>query len=101
MNIIRSAIPYVEDTAAFEKRRAESSTYFEQLGEFSAENAENKNLGNPAFWYTAASYIAYVNKNYDKSSENTSPKRRLLPLKFLPQTANVHSANVVIDCQTR
>jgi hypothetical protein len=63
------AIPYVEDTAAFENRRAESSTYFEQLGEFSADNAENKNLGNPAFWYTAASYIAYVNKNYDKSGD--------------------------------
>lgn len=62
-------IPYVEDTTAYETRRAESSNYFEQLGEFSAENAENKNLGNPAFWYTAASYIAYVNKNYDKSSE--------------------------------
>ena len=64
-----SAIPYVEDTAAFEKRRAESSTYFEQLGEFSAENAENKNSANPAFWYTAASYVAYVNKNYDKSGD--------------------------------
>jgi hypothetical protein len=62
-------MPYVEDTAAFENRRAESSSYFEQLGQFSAENAENKNLGNPAFWYTAASYIAYVNKNYDKSGD--------------------------------
>ncbi|MEI7583348.1 hypothetical protein [Runella sp.] len=62
-------IPYVEDTAAFENRRAESSTYFEQLGEFNANNAENKSLGNPAFWYTAASYIAYVNKNYDKSGD--------------------------------
>jgi hypothetical protein len=66
---VNGEIPYVEDTTAYETRRAESSNYFEQLGEFSAENAENKNLGNPAFWYTAASYIAYVNKNYDKSSE--------------------------------
>lgn len=62
-------IPYVEDTTAYEARRDESSNYFEQLGEFSADNAENKTLKNPAFWYTAASYIAYVNKNYDKASD--------------------------------
>lgn len=62
-------IPYVEDTTAYEARRAESANYFEQLGDFSATNAENKTLENPAFWYTAASYVAYVGKNYDKSSD--------------------------------
>ncbi len=26
-------------------------------------------MNNPAFWYTAASYVAYVGKNYDKASD--------------------------------
>jgi len=62
-------IPFVEDTVAFEKRRDESKSYFEQLANFTASNAENKALNNPAFWFTAASYMAYVTKDYDKASD--------------------------------
>lgn len=62
-------IPYTEDTLAFEAHRKESPSYFEELKAFTAESAENKNLNNPAFWYTAASYLAYVNKEYDQASE--------------------------------
>ncbi|NBB22325.1 hypothetical protein GVN20_23425 [Runella sp. CRIBMP] len=62
-------IPYTEDTLAFEAHRKESPSYFEQLQAFTAEIAANKTLNNSAFWYTAASYLAYVNKDYDKASD--------------------------------
>jgi hypothetical protein len=61
------AIPYVEDTAAYEKRRDASENYFEELGQFAAANADNKSLNNPAFWWTAAAYVQYVLKNYDQA----------------------------------
>ncbi len=62
-------MPYTEDTLAYEERRKESPSYFEQLQAFTVECAENKQLNNPAFWYTAAAYLAYVNKNYDQSGD--------------------------------
>lgn len=63
------AIPYVEDTTAFEKRRDASSQYFEQIGDFALKNADNKATNNPAFWWTAASYVKYVLKDYAKANE--------------------------------
>ncbi len=62
-------IPYTEDTLAFEAHRKDSPSYFEELKSFTVDCAENKNLNNPAFWYTAASYLAYVNKEYDQAGE--------------------------------
>lgn len=62
-------IPFTEDTTAFEKRRAETLSYFDQLADFTLACAENKDLNNPAFWFTAASYMAYLTKNYNKASD--------------------------------
>ncbi|MEZ4901819.1 MAG: hypothetical protein R2822_08705 [Spirosomataceae bacterium] len=62
-------IPFVEDTIAFEIKREASKSYFEQLADFTETNAENKALNNPAFWFTAASYMAYITKEYDQASD--------------------------------
>jgi hypothetical protein len=59
---------YVEDSASYQNRRNESGNYFAQLGDFAVACADNKNLENRAFWWTAASYVQYVQKNYDQAS---------------------------------
>ncbi|WP_028665177.1 hypothetical protein [Runella zeae] len=64
-----NSIPYVEDTAAYQERQKESKTYFEQLGDFTAQCAQNPALSSSAFWNTANSYISYINKDYDQASK--------------------------------
>ncbi|MFN8343518.1 MAG: hypothetical protein U0X91_00855 [Spirosomataceae bacterium] len=95
-------LPYVEDTAAFENKKAESADYFKQLGEFSVTNAENKNLNNPAFWYTAASYIAYVNKDYSQA-DNYLTKAQAAPTQnaYLKQQIAVQQMLLLIAQQDK
>ncbi|MGA0558570.1 hypothetical protein ACO2Q8_18055 [Larkinella sp. VNQ87] len=52
------------DSLRFLERKTEAPTYFQQLRDFALESAENKALGNPAFWYTATAYLDYLTKNY-------------------------------------
>lgn len=52
------------DSLGFVHRKDESGSYFEQLRSFALESAENKDLANGAFWYTAAAYLDYVVKDY-------------------------------------
>ncbi|QMW05121.1 hypothetical protein [Spirosoma foliorum] len=52
------------DSMAFVKRKAEGPSYFDKLRSFALESADNKALGNPAFWYTAAAYLDYIGKDY-------------------------------------
>ncbi len=52
------------DSAGFVKRKEETSSYFDKLRSFALESAENKDLGDGAFWYTAAAYLDYLGKDY-------------------------------------
>ncbi|MBD2754331.1 hypothetical protein [Spirosoma validum] len=52
------------DSSAFEGRKTESVSYFDKLRTFALESAENKALGNGAFWYTAGAYLDYLGKEY-------------------------------------
>jgi hypothetical protein len=52
------------DSLAFEDRKKSSLTYAEKLREFALKSADNKQLNDPAFWLTAASYLAYLDKDY-------------------------------------
>ncbi|WP_157634735.1 hypothetical protein [Spirosoma panaciterrae] len=52
------------DSVGFVGRRAESVSYFDKLRAFALEAAENKALGDGAFWYTAAAYLDYIGKDY-------------------------------------
>ena len=52
------------DSAAFMKRKAESSSYFDKLRAFAIESADNKALADGAFWYTTAAYLDYIGKDY-------------------------------------
>ena len=93
-------MPYVEDTLAYEKRRGESKSYFEQLGDFCADNATNKALNNPSFWYTSASYVAYVNKDYKKSEEYlTQAKAAPAPNDYLKQQMEIQEVLLLIAQQ--
>ena len=93
-------MPYVEDTLAYEKRRGESKSYFEQLGDFCADNATNKALSNPSFWYTSASYVAYVNKDYKKSEEYlTQAKAAPTQNDYLKQQMDIQEVLLLIAQQ--
>ncbi|MVM41856.1 hypothetical protein GO730_36240 [Spirosoma sp. HMF3257] len=52
------------DSVGFVNRKADSESYFDKLRSFALESADNKALGNPAFWYTAAAYLDYIGKDY-------------------------------------
>ncbi|GAB3547267.1 hypothetical protein [Spirosoma fluminis] len=57
------------DSLKFEDRKKTSQTYGDQLREFALEAATNEQLNDPAFWYTAAAYIAYLSKDFDESAK--------------------------------
>ncbi|WP_128543576.1 hypothetical protein [Larkinella soli] len=67
------------DSLRFLDRKQEASDYFSQLGSFALESAENKALGNPAFWYTAAAYMDYLGKDYS-SAKSKLEKATALPI---------------------
>ncbi|WP_338874591.1 hypothetical protein WBJ53_03135 [Spirosoma sp. SC4-14] len=52
------------DSVAFETRRKTSASYADQLRDFALGAATNEKLNDPAFWYTAAAYLAYLSKDY-------------------------------------
>lgn len=49
--------------------KANAPSYFEKLLAFNLEAAESEGLKNSPFWYTAASYLAFVGKNLKKANE--------------------------------
>ncbi|MBD2701989.1 hypothetical protein IC229_15170 [Spirosoma sp. BT702] len=57
-------LPHHPDSTQFEGRKTESTPYFEKLRTFALESAENKELGNAAYWYTAGAYLDYAVKDY-------------------------------------
>ena len=58
--------------------KANASNYFEELLAFSLESAEKSNLKNSPFWYTAASYLTFIAKDYKKADELLQ-KARVIP----------------------
>ncbi|GAB3700556.1 hypothetical protein GCM10027592_27620 [Spirosoma flavus] len=57
-------LPNHPDSTEFEGRKTEATPYFEKLRTFALESAENKDLGDPAYWYTAGAYLDYAVKDY-------------------------------------
>ena len=49
--------------------KANASNYFEALLAFSLESAENPALKSSPFWYTSASYLTFIAKDYKKANE--------------------------------
>ena len=49
--------------------KANASNYFEKLLAFNLESAENSSLKSSPFWYTAASYLTFIAKDYTKANE--------------------------------
>ncbi|WP_238806903.1 hypothetical protein [Emticicia aquatica] len=49
--------------------KANAHTYFEKLLAFNLESAEKENLKDSPFWYTAASYLAFIGKDLEKANE--------------------------------
>ncbi|WP_234736138.1 hypothetical protein [Tellurirhabdus bombi] len=57
------------DSVAFGERQQNATSYFEQLKSFAFEAAENKDLGQPAYYLTAAAYLEYLGKDYDAAKK--------------------------------
>ncbi|WP_143100618.1 hypothetical protein [Spirosoma endophyticum] len=66
------------DSTVFEGRKTEAVSYFDKLRSFAVESAENKELGNGAFWYTAAAYLDYIGKDY-KAAQTHLDQAAFLP----------------------
>lgn len=66
------------DSLAFEDRRKTSTSYADQLRDFALDAAANPKLNDPAFWYTAAAYLAYLTKDYDEA-QSTLDKATMAP----------------------
>ncbi len=49
--------------------KANASNYFGKLLAFNLESAENPTLKNSPFWYTSASYLTFIAKDYKKANE--------------------------------
>ena len=49
--------------------KANAPSYFDKLLAFNLEAAESEGLKNSPFWYTAASYLAFVGKDLRKANE--------------------------------
>ncbi|MFC5408443.1 hypothetical protein ACFPMF_03930 [Larkinella bovis] len=58
------------DSTRFVARQAEAPDYFQQLRTFARQSAENKALGNPAFWYAATAYLDYLAKDYPEAKSH-------------------------------
>ncbi|GAB4025479.1 hypothetical protein [Spirosoma gilvum] len=65
------------DSVGFVGRKAESVTYFDKLRSFALESAESKELGDGAFWYTAAAYLDYIGKDYKESQTHLDQAAQL------------------------
>ena len=66
------------DSTMFEGRKTEAVSYFDKLRSFAVESAENKEIGDGAFWYTATAYLDYIGKDY-KSAQTHLDQAALLP----------------------
>ncbi len=72
------------DSVRFDIRKTESKTYAGKLRDFALESAQNKAIPNAGFWYTAASYLDYLQKDYAPASgeldkaERKNPKNTVL-----------------------
>ncbi len=49
--------------------KSNAKNYFEQLLAFNLNAAENESLKNSPFWYTAASYLTFIGKDFKKADE--------------------------------
>ncbi|MBN8821551.1 MULTISPECIES: hypothetical protein [unclassified Spirosoma] len=65
------------DSLGFVGRRAESVSYFDKLRAFALESAENKALGDGAFWYTATAYLDYIGKDYKEAQTHLDQATQL------------------------
>ncbi|MFN8358149.1 MAG: hypothetical protein U0Y10_27045 [Spirosomataceae bacterium] len=60
---------YDADSTELASKKADASEYGDKLKAFALACTENKNLSNSAFWLTAAAYMEYMGKSYDKAEE--------------------------------
>ncbi|GAB3957632.1 hypothetical protein GCM10028805_50700 [Spirosoma harenae] len=65
------------DSSGFVGRKAEALTYFDKLREFAIQSAENKELGDGAFWYTAGAYLDYIGKDYETAQKHLDQASQL------------------------
>lgn len=49
--------------------KSNAKNYFEQLLAFNLDAAESEGLKNSPFWYTAASYLTFIGKDFKKANE--------------------------------
>ena len=75
------------DSTTFEGRKTESVSYFDKLRSFALESAENKDVGDGAFWYTAGAYLNYLGKDYKAAQTH------------LDQAAQVQTTNKSLKSQ--
>jgi hypothetical protein len=67
------------DSTRFETRKAESERYADQLRDFALTAAETKTVSNRGFWYTAASYLDYLKKDYAPATGNLDKAEKANP----------------------
>ncbi len=67
------------DSTRFETRKTESERYADQLRDFALTAAETKTVSNRGFWYTAASYLDYLKKDYAPAAGNLDKAERANP----------------------
>jgi hypothetical protein len=98
------------DSIRFVDRKKEAPDYFQQLREFALQSAENKKLGNPAFWYTATAYLDYLAKSYadakthldlasQQSSSNRILKKQIALQQMLLLTAQTETMTPEVENQ--
>ncbi|MGH2642634.1 MAG: hypothetical protein ACRDE2_01690, partial [Chitinophagaceae bacterium] len=62
-------IAWGNDTTGNYERRQQAGSYFEKLGEFADQCANNSVIKDHTFWNTAAAYIAYIEGNYRTAND--------------------------------
>lgn len=67
----------ITDTVNIPKKIKDPNSYFSKLRDYALECAENKSLPNTGFWFTAASYMEMVARDFDKSSEYLSKAKQI------------------------
>ncbi|GAB3880781.1 hypothetical protein GCM10028825_00910 [Spirosoma agri] len=98
------------DSIAFEDRKNASTTYASQLRKFALDAAGNDQLSDPAFWYTAAAYLAYLEKDYaeaattlDKAEQaqtnNADLKKQIVLQRMLLLAAQTETISPPIESQ--
>jgi hypothetical protein len=99
-----------KDSVAFEDCRKTSVSYANQLRAFALDAAQNEKLNDPAYWYTSAAYLAYLDKDYDASittldkaeqakTSNADLKKQIALQRMLLLAAQTETINSQVENQ--